>query len=78
MSAVLDELGIVIDRHVRKRAVGTFTLPGLLRLRRVRKPARMAQTMISSRTGEEIEVPVKPASTGVKLQPHAGLKRMIE
>ena len=29
VAAVLDELGAVIERHVRKRAVGTFTLPGL-------------------------------------------------
>lgn len=78
VSAVLDELGLLIDRHVRKRAVGSFTLPGLLRIRRVRKPARKARTMISPRTGEEIEVSAKPASTGVKVQPLAGLKRMVE
>ena len=78
VAAVLDELGLVIDRHIRKRAVGTFTLPGLLRIRRVRRPARKARTMISPRTGEEIDVPAKPASAAVKLQPLAGLKRMVE
>ena len=78
VSTVLDELGIVIERHIKKRAVGTFTLPGLMRIRRVRKPARKARTMILPRTGEEIEVPAKPASSGVKVQPLAGLKRMVE
>ena len=29
VAAVLDELGLVIERHIKKRAVGTFTLPGL-------------------------------------------------
>ncbi len=78
VSAVLDELGIIIERHIKKRAVGTFTLPGLLRIARARKPARKARTMISPRTGEEIQVSAKPASTTVKLRPLAGLKRMIE
>ncbi len=78
VSAVLDELGILIKRHIKKRAVGTFTLPGLLKIRRVRKPARKARTMISPRTGEEIEVPAKRASTGVKVQPLSVLKRMVE
>ena len=32
VSAVLDELVILIERHIKKRAVGTFTLPGLLRI----------------------------------------------
>ena len=30
VSAVLDELGVLIERHIKKRAVGTFTLPGLV------------------------------------------------
>ena len=57
VSAVLDELGILIERHIKKLAVGTFTLPGLLRIARVRKPPRKARTMISLRTGEEIKWP---------------------
>ena len=40
VASVLDELGVLIKRHVRKRAVGSFTLPGLLKIERVRKPAR--------------------------------------
>ena len=78
VAAVLHELGLVIERHIKKRAVGTFTLPGLLRITRARKPARKARTMISPRTGEEIQVAAKPASTAVKLRPLAGLKRMVE
>ena len=78
VSAVLDELGLLIERHIKKRAVGTFTLPGLLRIVRARKPARKARTMISPRSGEEIQVPAKRASTTVKVRPLAGLKRMVE
>ncbi len=33
VASVLDQLGVVIERHIKKRAVGTFTLPGLLKSR---------------------------------------------
>ena len=56
---MLDELGLLVERHIKKRAVGTFTLPSLIRIVRARKPARKARTMISPRTGEEIQVPAK-------------------
>ena len=29
VSAVLEELNVLIERHIKKRAVGEFTLPGL-------------------------------------------------
>ncbi len=78
VASVLDELGVVIERHVRKRAVGTFTLPGLLKIKVVRKPATKARKMMSPFTRQEITVAAKPASRAVKVQPLAGLKRMTE
>ena len=78
VALVLDELGLVIERHIKRRAVGTFTLPGLLKIKAVRKPARKARKMISPFTGEEITVTAKPASRSVKVQPLSGLKRMVE
>ena len=78
VTLVLDELGRVIERHIKRRAVGTFTLPGLLKIKAVRKRARKARKMISPFTGEEITVAAKPATRGVKVQPLSGLKRMVE
>ena len=78
VASVLDELGAVVQRHVRKRAVGTFTLPGLLKIKVVRKPATKARKMMSPFTGQEITVAAKPASRAVKVQPLSGLKRMTE
>ena len=43
VAAVLEELGILIERHVKKRAVGEFTLPGLLKIKSVARPARPAR-----------------------------------
>ena len=36
VAAVIDELGVLIERHIKKRAVGEFTLPGLLKIKSVR------------------------------------------
>ena len=52
VASVLDQLGVVIARHVKRRAVGTFTLPGLLKIKVVRKPATKARKMISPFNGQ--------------------------
>ncbi len=76
VNAVLDELGIVIERHIKKRAVGEFTLPGLLKIKTVKKPARRARKGINPFTGEETTFAAKPASTAVKVTALKGLKDM--
>ena len=75
---VLDELGTLIARHLKRRAVGVFTLPGLLKIEVARKPARKARRMILPFSGEEISVPAKPASRTVRIRPLTGLRRMAE
>ena len=70
VSAVLDDPGLLIERHIRKRAVGTFTLPGLLKISRVRKPARKVRTMISVCGGDKLDHGsggICPSAGGVKL-----------
>lgn len=74
---VLTALGGQIQRHVKKRGPGTFTLPGLLKIRTVRKPARRARSGTNPFTGEETTFAAKPAHTVVKVQPLKGLKDMV-
>ena len=78
VASVLEELSVLIERHVKKRGAGTFTFPGLMKIKTVRKPATKARKMISPFTKEEITVAAKPASTVVKVQPLRGLKVMVE
>jgi len=40
---VFDELGSIIELHVSKKSVGMFTLPGLLKIKIVQRPARPAR-----------------------------------
>ncbi len=78
VTSVLDELSIVINRHVKSRGAGEFTLPGLLKVRSTKKPATKSRKMISPFTGEEITVKAKPARNVVKVTPLKGLKTMVE
>lgn len=79
ISVVLDELGILIHRHVKKRSVGEFVLPGLLKIQRVKKPARKARKNVPNpfRPGETMDVAAKPASTTVKIRPLKKLKEFV-
>jgi len=74
---VMDSLGGQIQRHVKKRGPGAFTLPGLLKIKTVRKPARKARKGRNPFTGEETTFAAKPAHTVVKIQPLKGLKDMV-
>ncbi|MFW6094102.1 MAG: HU family DNA-binding protein [Pseudomonadota bacterium] len=78
VESVLDELETLIERHVKKRAVGEFTLPGLLKIRSVKKPAQKKRMGRNPATGEQIEIPAKPASTKVKVTPLKRLKEMAQ
>ncbi len=77
INAVLESLAMIIQRHVKKRAVGQFTLPGLLKIKTVRKPARRERKGINPFTGEETTFKAKPAHTVVKILPLKRLKDMV-
>ena len=77
VGTVLEELGVLIDRHVKKRSCGQFTLPGLCKIVTVKKPARKARKGINPFTGEEQMFKAKPATTVVKIRPLKKLKDMV-
>jgi nucleoid DNA-binding protein len=76
VQAVLDELTNVIEGHVKKKGIGEFVLPGLLKITCVKKPATKARKGINPFTGEEVMFKAKPASTAVKVRPLKKLKEM--
>ena len=77
VGAVLDELEILIERHIKKRAVGTFALPGLLKIRSVKRPATKKRMGRNPATGEAVEIAAKPATTKVRITPLKRLKEMV-
>ena len=80
VGSVIDELTDLVERHIKKRAVGEFTLPGLIKIKTVKRPARKARKGVANhfRPGELMDVAAKPASTKVRVLPLKGLKVMVE
>ena len=71
VASVFDALETVIERHVTKGAVGYCTVPGLMKIKTVKKPARKARRNVPNpfQPGEFMDVKAKPASTRVKILP---------
>jgi len=78
VSSVFDELGIVIERHIKKRSPGKFILPGLVKIEVKHKPATKARKGINPFTGEETVFKAKPARRAVKIRPLKALKEMVD
>ena len=73
---VFDELSDIINGHVRKNGAGVFTVPGLMKVKVVRKPATKARPGINPFTGEATIFKAKKARNVVKVQPLKALKDM--
>ncbi len=71
---VMDNIHSLIEGSIKKRGVGEFTIPGILKITTVKKPARKARKGINPFTGEETVFKAKPASIAVKVRPLKKLK----
>ena len=74
VSSVMEEMDLLVERSIKKRGVGEFTIPGMLKITTVKKPARKARKGINPFTGEETMFKAKPASIAVKIRPLKKLK----
>ena len=70
----MEELELLIERSVKKGGRGEFTVPGLMKITTVKKPARKARKGVNPFTGEETVFKAKPASIAVKVRPLKKLK----
>jgi nucleoid DNA-binding protein len=79
IAAVFDGLSKIIKRELSgKKGPGVFTVPGLLKLKLVRKPATKARPGINPFTKEPITIKAKPARNVVKALPLKSLKEMVK
>ena len=76
VGAVFDSLSAVIKKSLRGH--GLFTLPGLLKVRRVERPATKKREGRNPATGETITIAAKKASTRVRVATLKRLKAMVE
>ncbi len=78
VNSVIDELAIVIERHIKKRAPGKFILPGLIKVQVKKKPATKTRKGINPFTGEPTTFKARPARRVVKVSALKKLKDMVD
>ena len=76
--AVLDGLSSQIANALGKKGPGTFTVPGLMRINVIQKPATKARMGVNPFTGQEQMFKAKPARRVVKVRPLKNLKEMAK
>lgn len=72
---VFDSLNGIIRKSLRSSEL--FTLPGLVKLKVIKKPATKAREGVNPFTGEKMTFKAKPASKKVRALPLKGLKEMV-
>ncbi len=75
VSGVFDSLHTMVKKSLRGH--GLFTLPGLLKLKVVKKPATKAREGLNPFTGEKMTFKAKPASKKVRAMPLKNLKNFV-
>jgi nucleoid DNA-binding protein len=77
-AAVLESLSAQIGSSVGKKGVGTFTVPGLMRINVINKPAVKARKGINPFTKQEQMFKAKPARRVIKVRALKALKDMAK
>jgi nucleoid DNA-binding protein len=77
VSAVFDAMIELIGKELGKKGPGLFQIPGLLKLKVVRKPATKAKQGINPFTKEPMTIKAKPARNVVKAVPMKALKELV-
>jgi nucleoid DNA-binding protein len=78
VASVFEALSKEIGRAVGKKGAGAFTLPGLVKITIVDKPATKARKGINPFTKQETVFKAKPASRVVKVRAVKALKDMAK
>jgi len=75
VGSVLESLNVCVRKSLRNN--GLFTVPGLLKLKVVKKPATKEREGINPFTKEKMIFKAKPASKKVRALPLKALKNMV-
>ena len=77
VAAVFAALGALIAQELGKKGPGQVVLPGLLKLKVVRKPATKARSARNPYTGAPMTIPAKPARNIIRALPLKALKELV-
>ena len=73
--AVLDALGGIVKKSVKGN--GSYTVPGLMKITVVKKPATKARKGVNPFTGQEMMFKAKPARNVIKIRALKALKDAV-
>jgi nucleoid DNA-binding protein len=73
-----DALTELIKQELGKKGPGVVTIPGLLKIKRVEKPATKPRQGRNPQTGEPMMIKAKPKRTVVRALALKGLKEMVK
>lgn len=76
VAGVFESLSGLIEKNLKSKGPGVFTVPGLMKIKVIKKPATKARKGINPFTGEETVFKAKPARKVVKVLPLKALKDM--
>lgn len=77
ISGVFEQMSTMIKKDLGRSGPGTFTVPGLMKIKKVHKERRPARKGVNPFTGEEMMFKAKPARNVVKVLALKGLKDMV-
>ena len=77
VSSVFESLATHMKKNLGGRGPGLFVVPGLMKVKVIKKPATKARKGINPFTKEETVFKAKPARKVVKVQPLKNLKDMV-
>jgi len=77
VASLFEAMGELIGRELGKKGPGQFVIPGLLKLKVVRKPATKAKQGVNPFTKEPMTIKAKPARNVVKAVPMKALKELV-
>ena len=77
VNAFFESMGKMIKKDLGRSGPGVFNVPGMMKIKVVRKPATKARKGINPFTGEETMFKAKPARNVVKIRPLKNLKEMV-
>lgn len=75
VGGVLDALNGAMKKAL--KGAGVFTLPGVCKMRVVKKPATKAREGVNPFTGEKMMIKAKPASKKVRIRALKNLNEMV-
>ena len=77
VSSVFDALTEMISNELGKKGPGIFQVPGLLKLKVIRKPATKAKQGINPFNKQPMLIKAKPARNVIKAMPLKALKDLV-